>query len=43
MSEKIFVFDTTLRDGEQSPGAIIECLRKFEIAQQLVKLKVDYL
>ncbi len=41
MSEKIFVFDTTLRDGEQSPGASLNVYEKFEIAQQLVKLKVD--
>ncbi len=41
MSEKIFVFDTTLRDGEQSPGASLNVYEKFEIARQLVKLKVD--
>jgi len=41
MSEKIFIFDTTLRDGEQSPGASMNMQEKFRLAQQLVKLKVD--
>ncbi len=39
--EKIFVFDTTLRDGEQSPGATMNMQEKFRLAQQLVKLQVD--
>jgi 2-isopropylmalate synthase len=41
MSEKIVIFDTTLRDGEQSPGASMNMQEKFRLAQQLVKLKVD--
>jgi len=41
MSEKIFLFDTTLRDGEQSPGASMNMQEKFRLAQQLVKLNVD--
>jgi len=41
MSDKIFIFDTTLRDGEQSPGASMNIHEKFRLAQQLVKLRVD--
>lgn len=41
MSERIIIFDTTLRDGEQSPGASLNVYEKLEIARQLVKLKVD--
>ncbi|MEW6653119.1 MAG: 2-isopropylmalate synthase [Bacteroidota bacterium] len=41
MSEKIIIFDTTLRDGEQSPGASLNVFEKLEIARQLAKLKVD--
>ena len=39
--QKIFVFDTTLRDGEQSPGAKLNTTQKIELAQQLEKLGVD--
>jgi len=39
--EKIFVFDTTLRDGEQVPGACLNPREKLEIALQLARLKVD--
>lgn len=39
--EKILIFDTTLRDGEQSPGASMNTEEKLEIAKQLVKMKVD--
>ncbi len=39
--EKIFVFDTTLRDGEQSPGASMTMEQKLEIASQLARLGVD--
>jgi len=39
--EKIKIFDTTLRDGEQSPGASLTDKEKLEIARQLVRLKVD--
>lgn len=41
MKEKIIIFDTTLRDGEQSPGASLNVYEKLEIARQLAKLKVD--
>jgi len=41
MSRKIFIFDTTLRDGEQSPGASLNAAEKMEIARQLAKLNVD--
>ncbi|WP_456409103.1 2-isopropylmalate synthase [Caldithrix abyssi] len=41
MSEKIIIFDTTLRDGEQSPGASLNIAEKVEIARQLARLKVD--
>ena len=39
--EKIIIFDTTLRDGEQSPGASLSIAEKLEIAQQLAVLGVD--
>lgn len=41
MSESIKIFDTTLRDGEQSPGATMNVAEKVRIAEQLEKLKVD--
>ncbi|UCD38998.1 MAG: 2-isopropylmalate synthase [Fidelibacterota bacterium] len=41
MSEKIIIFDTTLRDGEQSPGASLNVQEKVEIARQLARLGVD--
>jgi 2-isopropylmalate synthase len=39
--EKIIIFDTTLRDGEQAPGASLEPQEKLEIAKALVRLGVD--
>ncbi|HNW40061.1 MAG TPA: 2-isopropylmalate synthase [Candidatus Omnitrophota bacterium] len=39
--EKILIFDTTLRDGEQAPGAALTSFQKLEIARQLEKLGVD--
>ena len=39
--QTIKIFDTTLRDGEQSPGASMNISEKLRIASQLVKLKVD--
>lgn len=41
MSEKVKIFDTTLRDGEQSPGASLSITEKLDIARQLKKLGVD--
>ena len=41
MSNRIFIFDTTLRDGEQSPGASLNVEEKIEIARQLERLGVD--
>jgi 2-isopropylmalate synthase len=40
-SQRIIIFDTTLRDGEQSPGASMTLPEKMEIAQALVDLGVD--
>ena len=37
----ILFFDTTLRDGEQSPGATLNTQEKLEIARQLARLGVD--
>src|SRR5947199_9843899 len=37
----VFIFDTTLRDGEQSPGASMNVDEKLEIARQLERLGVD--
>jgi 2-isopropylmalate synthase len=39
--EKVIIFDTTLRDGEQSPGASLSIAEKLEIAHQLAVLGVD--
>ena len=39
--EKLTIFDTTLRDGEQSPGASLNLNEKLEIAKQLAILGVD--
>lgn len=39
--ERVYVFDTTLRDGEQSPGAAMSLEQKLEIAHQLSRLGVD--
>ncbi len=41
MSEKVKIFDTTLRDGEQSPGASMNTEEKIQIAKQLERLGVD--
>jgi 2-isopropylmalate synthase len=41
MATRIFIFDTTLRDGEQSPGASLNVSEKLEIARQLERLGVD--
>jgi len=39
--EKVLIFDTTLRDGEQSPGASLSIAEKLEIARQLAVLGAD--
>jgi 2-isopropylmalate synthase len=41
VANRVYVFDTTLRDGEQSPGASLNVDEKVEIAKQLEKLGVD--
>ncbi len=41
MKDRIMIFDTTLRDGEQVPGASLTRFEKLEIARQLEKLNVD--
>ena len=41
MSDKLIIFDTTLRDGEQSPGASMTREEKVRIAKSLEKMKVD--
>src|SRR3954468_11640003 len=40
-ADRVFVFDTTLRDGEQSPGISLNVQEKLEIAHQLARLGVD--
>ena len=41
MNNRVLIFDTTLRDGEQSPGASLNIYEKVEIAHQLQKLNAD--
>ena len=41
MIRRIVIFDTTLRDGEQAPGASMNIEEKLEVAKQLARLKVD--
>lgn len=41
MSERLFIFDTTLRDGEQVPGCQLNTIEKIEVAKQLEQLGVD--
>lgn len=41
MKDKLFIFDTTLRDGEQSPGASMTKEEKIRVARQLERMKVD--
>ncbi len=43
MTEKVFIFDTTLRDGEQSPGCSMNLEEKLDMARQLERLNVDIL
>ena len=39
--DRVLIFDTTLRDGEQSPGATMNVAEKLAVARQLARLKVD--
>jgi len=41
MADQVTIFDTTLRDGEQSPGINLDANAKIEIAEQLARLGVD--
>ena len=41
MTKRIYIFDTTLRDGEQTPGVSLNPQEKLEIAKQLESLGVD--
>ena len=41
MSRQITIFDTTLRDGEQSPGASMDTAAKMQLARQLARLNID--
>ena len=41
--DRLIIFDTTLRDGEQSPGISLDAAEKLEIAEQLARLGVDYI
>ena len=43
MSDKLYIFDTTLRDGEQSPGCSMNLDEKLQMARQLERLGVDIL
>ncbi|MEO1447183.1 MAG: 2-isopropylmalate synthase, partial [Cyanobacteria bacterium J06635_11] len=41
VADRVLIFDTTLRDGEQSPGATMNVAEKLAVAKQLSRLKVD--
>ncbi len=41
LGDDVIIFDTTLRDGEQSPGISLDAREKVEIAEQLARLRVD--
>ena len=41
-SDKVLIFDTTLRDGEQAPGASMNQQEKLEIAYALERLGVEW-
>src|SRR5512136_1482622 len=41
IQDTVLIFDTTLRDGEQSPGATLNIEEKMEIARQLARMGVD--
>ena len=41
MTNKLYIFDTTLRDGEQVPGCQLNTVEKIQVAKTLEKLGVD--
>ncbi|MBQ7471669.1 MAG: 2-isopropylmalate synthase [Prevotella sp.] len=41
MSERLYIFDTTLRDGEQVPGCQLNTVEKIQVARELERLGVD--
>ncbi len=41
MSDRVYIFDTTLRDGEQSPGCSMNFTEKIRMARQLERLQID--
>lgn len=41
MKDHLVIFDTTLRDGEQSPGASMTREEKLRVARQLERMRVD--
>ena len=41
MSDRLYIFDTTLRDGEQVPGCQLNTVEKIEVAKALQDLGVD--
>ena len=41
MGDRLFIFDTTLRDGEQVPGCQLNTVEKIQVAKQLEALGVD--
>ena len=41
MSDRLYIFDTTLRDGEQVPGCQLNTVEKIEVAKALETLGVD--
>ncbi len=43
MTNRVYIFDTTLRDGEQSPGCSMTVSEKLQMAEKLVELGVDIL
>ncbi|NLN30391.1 MAG: hypothetical protein GX158_03990, partial [Bacteroidales bacterium] len=43
MTERVIIFDTTLRDGEQVPGCQLNTIEKIQVAKALEELGVDVL